>query len=123
MSNTDELRQINLQIGEAEAAGDRAWLEGVIGSALAFRRASGAIDDRESFLAKVKPGVQRETTLTSIELLGDARAIVRAIVTTTDANGKARYDNLRLFVRDAAGAWRLVGWANEELVDLRQPVG
>lgn len=116
----DDLRQINQRIGEEEAAGNREWLEAVIGPALAFRRATGAVDDREAFLAKVSPGAKRETTVTSIELLGAARAIVRAIVTTTGANGRTRYDNVRLFVRDAAGAWRLVGWANEELLDLHE---
>jgi hypothetical protein len=58
--------------------------------------------------------------VTSIEILGKGRAIVRAIVTTAGAEGKKRYDNVRLFARDAGGAWRLVGWANEELTDLRE---
>ena len=119
MNDVDRLRQINLRIGEAENAGDRAWLETVIGPTLALRRANGTFNDREAFLSALKAGGTRETAVVSIEILGEVRAIVRAIVTTTDANGKKRYDNLRLFTRDPDDAWRLVGWANEELADPR----
>ena len=77
---------------------------------LAFQRADGArtVDDRDTFLQKVKPGGTRLTRIIEpIELYGD-RAIVKCIVQM----GERQCHNLRLFVR-RDGSWKLLAWANE----------
>ena len=105
-----QLRQLNLEIGEAENRGDREWLAAVMAPALAFQRADDArtIDDRAAFLDKVKAGGTRVTRIDEpVEIYGD-RAIVKCIVST----GGREFHNLRLFVR-RDGRWVLLGWANE----------
>ena len=106
----EALRDLNMRIGLAENAGNRLWLEGVLAPRLAFQRADPArtVDDAEAFLAKVKPGGDRETRIIEpIEIYGD-RAVVQCVV----RSGGVEYHNLRLFVR-RAGDWKLLAWANE----------
>jgi len=104
------LRDLNLQISEAEARGDREWLASILAPKLAFQRADPArtVDDREAFLGKVKPGGGGPARIVEpIQLYGN-RAIVQSIVTA----GGRDFHNLRLFVR-RDGGWKLLGWANE----------
>jgi|SRR5207253_1724469 hypothetical protein len=112
-SDIDTLRQLNIELGEAENQGDREWLHGVMAPELAFRRADETFDNRAAFLAMVKPGGSRETEVESVETYGD-RAVVKCIVTVKSESGEKRFHNLRLFVRDN-GRWKLLGWANESL--------
>ena len=108
------LRQLNVQIGAAETSGDRAWLDGVLMPHLSFRRANGAVVDREGYLSMVEPSGKRETDIEAIQLYGD-RAVVSCIVTMQSPNGERRkFHNLRLFTRIDSG-WKLLGWANEPM--------
>lgn len=110
--DVEALKQLNIQIGEAESRGDRDWLEDVIAPKFAFRRADReTIDDRLQFLGKVKASDARQTRIESIDLIGD-RAIVKCVVTLKSAGADKPYHNLRLFVRQA-GKWKLLAWANE----------
>jgi hypothetical protein len=109
------LAQLNVQVGAAEANGDRDWLDGVLPPQLTFRRANGSVHDRKGYLATVAPSDPRETDIESIVLYGD-RAVVSCIVTVTAtvqrSNGeKRRFHNLRLFTGVDAG-WKLMAWAN-----------
>ena len=104
------LRDLNEGIGRAENKGDTKWLSDVLAPQLAFQRADDArtIDDRDTFLLKVKPGGTRVTqVLEPIQVFGN-RAIVQCIVSV----GDKKYHNLRLFIR-RDGDWKLLGWANE----------
>jgi hypothetical protein len=107
--NTDRqvLRQLNREIGDLENKGKRRRLAAIIAPRLAFQRADSAqtIEDRTSYLRKVKAGGTRATR--AIEVYGN-RAIVRCVV----AVGRDRFHNIRLFVR-RKGRWQLLGWANE----------
>ena len=108
----EKLRSLNVEIGEREERGDVPYFEGLLAPAFAMRRAGGRIDDREAYLADVKPGA-RSTEIESIDVLGN-RAIVACTVTTEDAEGTKRFHNLRLFTRERPGAdWKLLAWANE----------
>lgn len=112
MSHQEELRELNLKIGDAENHGDREWLAGILAPRLAFQRADDqrTIDDQVSFLQKVKPGGTRRTRIIEpIEVLGD-RAIVKCVVKVEDKE----FHNLRLFVR-REGSWKLIAWANEPM--------
>jgi hypothetical protein len=113
MKDVEDLHAINVKIGEAENANDRAWFQGVLAERFVLRRASGVLDDRVAFLQKLEKDDRddRTTTIEDIDLLRGSRAVVHAIVTT----GGKRYDNLRIFVRGGAHGWSLLAWANEEL--------
>ncbi len=113
MDDEDTLRELNLRIGTAETEGDSAFLSEVVAPALGFRRASGAIVDRQGFLDGVKPSAHRETEIESITLHGHDRAVVTCMVTMADGDQKRRFHNVRLFVRAGGGAWQLLAWANE----------
>lgn len=113
-NDTEILTQLNIQIGEAESRGDRDWLDGVIASEFAFRRADRkTVDGRVQFLSKVKASDERQTRIESIDVIGD-RAIVKCVVTLKSAGAHKSYHNLRMFVRQA-GEWKLLGWANEPI--------
>lgn len=115
-NDLQKLEQLNQRVGVEESQGDdasREWLNSILAPQFAFRRADGStFDNREAFLAKIKPSGPRETEVVSIDLHGD-RAIVACIVTMTfPAGQEKRFHNLRLFVRHEK-QWKLLGWANE----------
>jgi hypothetical protein len=110
MTDEEALRALNARLNEAENAGDRDFLAGVLAPELAFLRADGrTVDDGGRFLQKVAPRDRYELTIEPIEVLG-TRAIVKCVV----ARGDERFHNVRLFVR-LDGEWKLLGWANERL--------
>ena len=112
MSNDKALERLNVEIGEAETNGDRAFLASIIAPTLAFRRADKAtFDNRDEFLKKVKKSDPRDTVIKSVDVNGD-RAVVACLVTVHSPGGDKTYHNLRLFVR-LADDWKLLGWANE----------
>ena len=109
------LRELNVNIGDAETKGDREWLATILAPRLAFQRADAqrTIDDQVAFLQKVKPAAPGEERVTRIiepiEVLGN-RAIVRCVVRV----GQTDFHNLRVFVR-REGNWKLLAWANEPM--------
>jgi hypothetical protein len=110
VTDQEELRKLNDQIGDAENRGDSDWLARILAPRLAFQRADDqkTVDDQVAFLQKVKAGGDRTTRIIEpIEFYGD-RAIVKCIVTM----GNKEFHNLRLFVL-RNGHWKLLGWANE----------
>jgi hypothetical protein len=109
----DALRELNVKIGIAESEGDREFLSSVLAPVLAFRRASGAVVDRATFLDAVKQGARRETAIESIDLLGSDRAVVTCMVSLVEGDRTKQFHNVRLFVRSSEDAWKLLGWANE----------
>lgn len=109
----DELRSLNIEIGEAESAGDAQFLAGVIAPKLAFRRANGDCVDRDEFLKAVKQGPERLTEIESMDILSTNCAIVTCLVTLKVDPTPSPFHNARLFVRDIDGRWKLLGWANE----------
>lgn len=116
MKNDEEtLKDLNIQISDAENRGDSQWLDTVIASKLAFQRADKkTVEDKVTFLEKVAPGGTRETQIVEpIELYGD-RAIVQCIITVVKDEKKQSFHNLRMFVRQE-GQWKLLGWANEPM--------
>ena len=117
-SDIEVLTRINRKIGESETVGDAAahdWFERHLAPALAFRRADlKTFDDRAAFIGKVAPGDRRDTDVETVDIIGDA-AFVKCVVTVHASAGDKSYRNLRLFVRDTAREWKLLGWANEPL--------
>jgi len=115
------LTRLNEKIGEVEDACDFNWLNCMIASGFAFRRANGSIVDKQMYIQKIKddyekmaalnkePEYKRSTRIIEpIEIYGE-RAIVKCIVSIKDKE----YHNIRLFVKGEDGGWKLLGWANE----------
>jgi hypothetical protein len=114
--NSDELalENLNAQITAAEDRGDQKWLESVLASELAFRRANGVLVGRQQFLADVKSREPSKTTIESIKIYGDTRAVVTCVVTIKINGQDTEFHNIRLFIREGK-SWKLLGWANERL--------
>ena len=114
-SAINELRQLSIDIPNAENSGDKGFFERLLAPVFAFRRASAVVVDRQGFLDALKGGGDRETELESIQVtpLGGSRALVTSVVAMGSSNQRQRFDNARLFVKDENGEWRLLGWANE----------
>lgn len=112
-----DLRELNLEIANAENNAGRAFFEALLAPAFAFRRANGAVVDRQEFLDALKAGGDRQTEAGSIDirLLGNSRALVECIVSTGVPDERKRFENARLFVMDENDKWRLLAWANEEI--------
>lgn len=113
-----ELREINIRIPAAEDAGDAAFFESLIGDGFGFRRPNGDIIGKAGFLGIIGKGT-RECDPGSIRILplGKQRALVTCVLRSraSEADAWKSFDQARLFARDAAGAWKLVGWVNEPI--------
>jgi Domain of unknown function (DUF4440) len=114
-SDFDALTQLNVQIGVAEAEGDKDSLGQKLAPVLAFRRADGTCVDRAAFLDGITRSASRQTTIESITLLGADRALVTCVVSMSIDDTPKRFHNVRLFVRSDDGEWKLLGWANEPI--------
>ena len=109
----DRLAHLNARIGKAESEGDTRFFEDLLASAFAFRRANGVIADRAAFLGAVKKSPERDTQIDSITLFGSHRALVTCVVRMTVDGERRAFHNVRLFVSDESGDWKLLAWANE----------
>lgn len=112
----EELRALNLAIAREETNGNKAFFDALLAPTFAFRRANGAFNDRQIFLAGLKPETPRECDPQSIGItpIGKTRALVTCIVAIETEKGRKEFHNTRLFVLDSKD-WRLLAWANEEL--------
>ena len=111
----DELRRLNVEMTTKEAEGNKAFFDDLLAPTFAFRRANGAFEDRQTFLAGLKAGgAQRECDPNSIEItpLAKMRAFVTCVVKMKIDNDWKEFHNARLFVLDPKD-WRLLAWANE----------
>jgi hypothetical protein len=113
-ANDEGLRNQNIRIGEAEAAGDRKFFETLLAPAFAFMRSNGEIVDRQQFLKGINKSSPRLTQIESVTVFTSNRALVTCVVTV---DGKT-FHNVRLFTRYPEYDWQLLAWANEE-IDLR----
>ena len=109
----DELRALNEEIGRREDEKALHWFNARLAPHFAMRRADGTFHGREAFLDALKRDdkpERRTTTVNSVELLGDSRAVVACVV----ERGGRQFHNLRLFVREG-DTWLLLAWANAPL--------
>lgn len=112
-----DLRQLNIDIANAENKGDKEFFEPLLARAFAFRRANGEVVDRQGFLDALKVSGNRQTEEESIQItpLGNSRVLVKCVVSMGAPNQRMRFDNARLFAKDERDEWRLLGWANEPI--------
>jgi hypothetical protein len=111
----ERLKSINVDMAQAESSGSKAFFETLLATKFAFRRASGALEDRDGFLGGFKAGARRRCDPASVEVtpVGAARAFVTCVVEMEMEGGWKQFHNARLFVLDEARSWRLLAWANE----------
>ena len=77
MQHHDELRALNIEIGEAETRGDVPFFEDLLAPAFAMRRADGKrIDDRGAFVRAVAKSAKRATEIQSVTMFEENRALV-----------------------------------------------
>jgi hypothetical protein len=114
-SDWQVLESINVEIGNAEAAGGRVFFEDLLAPSFAFRRATGAIVDREQYIEAIAAGSARTTKVLAITFAGRARAVVSSVVTMEVGGTSQDYDNLRMFIQCNDGSWKLLAWANEPI--------
>ena len=109
-----DLRQINIQIGDEESEGNVPFFEKLLAPTFAMRRANGVLNNRSEFIKNVQPGPRRETIVHEIALLGERRALAHCTVRLLDSSSPGEFSNLRLFIRDSGtDEWLLMAWANE----------
>jgi hypothetical protein len=111
----EQLRTLNIEIGNAEARADTAFFEDLLAPVFAMRRADGErMEDRGQFMAAVAESAERATEVESITFFEANRALVICIVAMETPEGPRRFHNVRLFTRRAADTpWMLLAWANE----------
>jgi hypothetical protein len=111
----EQLRSLNVEIGNAETRGDSAFFDDLLAPVFAMRRADGKrMDDRGQFIAAVAESAERATEVESITFFEANRALVICIVAMETPEGLRRFHNVRLFTRQAADTpWKLLAWANE----------
>lgn len=109
------LTKLNVEMAERETKGDKAYFDELLAPTFAFRRANGAFDDRQIFLAGLRRGAERKCLEESVKVtpLGSKRAFVTCVVVLQGKKGPESFQNARLFVLDSTDSWRLLAWANE----------
>ena len=112
--DSDLLASLNDDIVQAETRGDAPFFEALLAPVFAMRRANGKTASREDFIKAVAPSAKRTTELEEVTLVGANRATVASVVTMDTDEGRKRFHNLRLFIRETpASPWLLLAWANE----------
>ena|SRR5467141_2558443 len=123
------LLEINRKIGEAELRSDEKFLKQVLAEDLQFRRASGAVVDRDTYFKGVADPANTYAYSHSDDFqlfgVGDS-VVVGLLVWAKGVRGKgtpepkpfsAVYRNIRIFHRDstAAHGWLCNFWFNDQI--------
>src|SRR5690348_6606724 len=117
MTIWDEISAMNVDMGEQEFRKNVDYFEKLLAPSFAMQRANAArtIVDRTKFLTDLASSTPkaRTTQVESISMLGQNRMVVTCVVTMDGA----RFQNLRVFVRNPQSGgpeWLLLAWANEQ---------
>ena len=108
-----EIRQAETAWANAVRTGDTAALDKIFTPALIYAHATGKIEDKQTYLARLKSGKQHYTGVTQekirIEMYG-ASAVAHAIMRMTGTNDAGPFNDhvmmMHLWVKEQ-GAWRL----------------
>jgi hypothetical protein len=110
-----ELERINAEILAAENAGDASYFRSRLAPAFAMRRATSKVVDGATFIEELTAGGERAMVPDSTIPLfvDDCRAVIALQVDMPVDGQMTRFHNLRVFVRQPGGDWKLLAWANE----------
>ncbi len=118
-----ELIQLNKEIGRKEQAGEVPFFDTRLTDNFLFRRAKGAIVDKQQYLddlASVKedPYEQLDTIVENVTR-GEGSAVANVIVIAKRKSMEraAAFRNVRVFKREGED-WKLVVWVNTKLGDV-----
>src|SRR5687767_4391147 len=112
-----ELKEININIGEAEENGKIDFFENLLADELIFRRANGNITTKQSFLYDLKPGAFHKlvTEVQEVKTRGDYAVVqVKVVAKRTTEESEGEYLNIRSFVK-RNGDWKLITWLNTKI--------
>jgi hypothetical protein len=127
------LRKLNAAIGKAEKEADASFLRRVLAPDLIFRRASGQVVDRTTYLVDLVAEGNKYNLLELVEpfdvLKFDAdkdvnktavvSLIIRAEGTRDGSPFSGMFRNHRLFRKGGAEGWQCVVWYNTRIGDLQ----
>jgi Domain of unknown function (DUF4440) len=117
----DELCNLALQMGEAEKNRNQEFFNALLSDKLTFRRVTGAVVDKETFLSGLRNPANTYETLEQRDV--DARVYedVGVVTLLVQAKGMREgkpfdgvFRNIRIFVheRDKESQWQLHSWFN-----------
>jgi hypothetical protein len=125
MSSEQDLTQLNIDIGIAEKRGNHAALDSFLADDLIFRRASGIVVNKETYLQDLQNPKNSYKYLRSevldiklSELQDSAIAIVqvKAKGKRGDTTFEGTYRNIRFF-RKNGSSWQCYAWFNEQPIE------
>jgi hypothetical protein len=126
MSLEEELIQLNIVIGEAEKQRDKDTLDRILANGLIFRRASGVVIDKATYLKELQNPENTCNYLCSevIDIKLSKSQTVALVAHHVRAKGKGGenpfedvYRNIRFFQKGEQG-WQCHMWFNESLESL-----
>ena len=109
----DEIRAADTQWAAAVKAADTAALGKIFTTGLIYAHASGAVEDKQTYINRLKSGKQKYSAVTiestKVAPYGDA-AVSHSLVRTIGVNDKGPFNDhvmmMHLWVKQG-GAWRL----------------
>jgi ketosteroid isomerase-like protein len=109
----DEIRTADTQWAAAVKAADTAALGKIFTTGLIYAHASGAVEDKQTYINRLKSGTQKYSAVTiestKVVPYGDA-AVSHSVVRTIGVNDKGPFNDhvmmMHLWVKQG-GAWRL----------------
>jgi len=109
----DEIRAADTQWAAAVKAADTAALGKIFTTGLIYAHASGAVEDKQTYINRLKSGKQKYSAVTiestKVVPYGDA-AVSHSVVRTIGVNDKGPFNDhvmmMHLWVKQG-GAWRL----------------
>jgi uncharacterized protein (TIGR02246 family) len=116
-----EIRRIETRRFEALTRGDMAWLEEIMADDAVYTHATGVLETKTEYLAKMKSGEVKYESFAPEEFqvrVYDTAAVLTGIARVrAHVAGEAR--NLRLRFTDVyvkqGGRWRMVAWQSTRL--------
>jgi ketosteroid isomerase-like protein len=118
----DDVRAADMEWAAAAKAADTGKLERLLSTDLVYNHANGVIDDKASYIAKIKSGRQKyagiEHSNIRIKVFGGDTAVLTARMRMHGTNPNGPFDDqiimMHVWVK-AGGSWHLVGHQTTKL--------
>jgi hypothetical protein len=103
---------------------DTLTLEKILGDELSYGHASGAIDNKASYIGRIKSGAQKYVSFVydpgqpaAPHIYGDTAVLIASATATSNTDGKPNVKHLRFLhvYVNRNGAWQLVAHQSVEL--------
>lgn len=111
----DEVRAADLEWAAAIQSADAAKLDRLLGNELVYLHATGVIDDKATYIAKIKSGRQKYNSVTpsnvKIHVFGGDTGVLTARMRMQGTNASGPFDDQLLMTHvwvKSNGRWQLV---------------